>query len=190
MWLLVGLGNPGDSYAGQRHNIGFMALDAIMRRAEPELSWQKKFHGLCMQSRSGGSKWIALKPQTMMNNSGLSVAQAAKFYKIEPGRIVIFHDELDLEPGQVRTKQGGGAAGHNGIRSVQMHLGTPDFWRVRLGIGHPGRKEQVTPHVLGNFSKTDQLWLERVLEALGRHYETIFSDGPKAYERAVQEDTK
>lgn len=162
MLLIVGLGNPGAEYAGNRHNIGFMAVDAIVRRHSFS-PWRSKFSGLVCEGTIGAEKVVALKPQTFMNESGRSVAACAQFYKIEPKDIVVFHDELDLDPARLRTKTGGGHAGHNGLRSMHAHVG-PDYRRVRLGIGHPGDKERVTAHVLGNFAKVDREWLEPLID--------------------------
>jgi PTH1 family peptidyl-tRNA hydrolase len=164
MLLWVGLGNPEPSQARHRHNIGFMALDAIARR-HGFSPWRQRWKGLVAEGSIAGTKVLALKPQTYMNGSGESVQPAAAFHKIPPGDICAFHDELDLAPGKVRVKRGGGAAGHNGLRDMQRALGTPDFWRVRLGIGHPGHKDRVTGHVLGNFAKVDT-WLEPLLDAV------------------------
>ncbi|HEY4253702.1 MAG TPA: aminoacyl-tRNA hydrolase [Roseomonas sp.] len=164
MLLWVGLGNPGAEHARQRHNIGFMALDAIARR-HGFGPWRKRHKGEAAEGSIGGVKILALKPQTYMNGSGDSVQPAAGFHKIPPGDIWAFHDELDLAPGKVRVKKGGGAAGHNGLRDMQRALGTPDYWRVRLGIGHPGMKEKVHGHVLGNFAKVDT-WVEPLLDAV------------------------
>ena len=164
MTLLVGLGNPGARYAGNRHNIGFMALDAIHRR-HGLLAWKSRFSGQFAEGRIGAGKCFLLKPQTYMNESGNAVSQAARFYKLEPGQVVVFYDELDLAPGKVRVKTGGGAAGHNGIRSIAAHIG-PDFRRVRLGIGHPGHKALVQKHVLGDFAKAEAAWLDPLLDAL------------------------
>lgn len=162
MLLFVGLGNPGADYARNRHNIGFMAVDAIVRRHSFS-PWRAKFQGEVCEGVIGSEKIVALKPMTYMNESGRSVAACAQFYKIEPKDIVVFHDELDLDPGRLRVKIGGGHAGHNGLRSITAHLG-PDFRRVRLGIGHPGAKERVTAHVLGDFAKVDRDWLEPLLD--------------------------
>ena len=164
MLLWVGLGNPEPSQARHRHNIGFMALDAIARR-HGFSPWRSRYKGLVAEGSIAGVKVLALKPQTYMNGSGDSVQPAAGFHKIAPGDIWACHDELDLAPGKVRVKRGGGAAGHNGLRDMQRALGTPDFWRVRLGIGHPGHKDRVTGHVLGNFAKVDT-WLEPLLDAV------------------------
>jgi PTH1 family peptidyl-tRNA hydrolase len=166
MKLLVGLGNPGNQYEGNRHNIGFMAIDAIAR--EHGISqFRSKHAGLLAEGSIGGEKVLLLKPQTFMNRSGDSVQQAAKFFKIEPADIIVFYDELDLAPGKVRVKVGGGNGGHNGLRSIDPQIGL-DYKRVRLGIGHPG-KEFVTPHVLGDFAKAEQSWLEPLLEGIGKH---------------------
>jgi len=165
MLLWVGLGNPEPGMARQRHNIGFMALDTIAIR-HGFSPWRQRFKGLVAEGAVGGEKVLALKPMTYMNASGESVQAAAAFFKLTSEAITAFHDELDLAPGKVRVKRGGGAAGHNGLRSMDRQLGTPDYWRVRLGVGHPGRKEQVLGHVLGDFAKTDKDWLVRVLDAV------------------------
>ena len=171
MLLIVGLGNPGPQYAGHRHNVGFMALDEIQRR--PGFSpWSRKFKGEVADGQIGPEKVLLLKPLTFMKDSGASVGEAARFFKLEPDRIVVFHDELDLAPGKVRVKAGGGNGGHNGLRSLDAHLGK-DYRRVRLGIGHPGSKERVNGHVLGDFHKSDRVWLEPLLEAIGRHAEML-----------------
>jgi PTH1 family peptidyl-tRNA hydrolase len=165
MLLWVGLGNPEPSMARQRHNIGFMAVDAIAAhyRFDP---WRQRFKGLIAEGNLNNQKILLLKPQTYMNDSGDSVQAAAAFYKLLPGAITAFHDELDLAAGKVRVKRGGGAAGHNGLRSMDRMLGTTDYWRVRLGIGHPGSKERVLGYVLGDFSSADRAWLAALLEAL------------------------
>ena len=165
MKLWVGLGNPEPGMARQRHNIGFMAIDAIARR-HGFTPWRQRFKGWTAEGMVGSEKLLALKPGTYMNLSGESVQAAASFYKLPPGEITAFHDELDLAPGKVRVKLGGGAAGHNGLRSMDRVLGTADYWRVRLGIGHPGHKDRVTGHVLGDFAKTDVPWVTGLLEAL------------------------
>ena len=166
MKLLVGLGNPGGQYEGNRHNIGFMALDAIAR-ANGITQFRTKHGGLLAEGNIGGEKVLLLKPQTFMNRSGDSVQQVAQFYKIAPADIIVFYDELDLAPGKVRVKVGGGNGGHNGLRSIDPQIGL-DYKRVRLGIGHPG-KENVTHHVLGDFAKADKAWLEPLLDAVGKH---------------------
>lgn len=165
MLLWVGLGNPEPGMARQRHNIGFMAIDtmAIKHGFSP---WRRRFKGVVAEGTVGGERILALKPLTYMNVSGESVQTAAAFFKLPIEAITAFHDELDLAPGKVRVKQGGGAAGHNGLRSMDRVLGSPDYWRVRLGIGHPGVREQVMPHVLGDFSRADREWLIPVLDAV------------------------
>lgn len=164
MQLWVGLGNPGPQYAMQRHNAGFMAVDAIaeVHDFSPE---QKKFSGWLREGRIGRNKVLLLKPATFMNESGRSVAEAMRFYKLGLEALTVFHDELDLVPFKVKVKQGGGTAGHNGLRSIDQHLGA-DFRRVRIGIGHPGHKERVTGYVLGNYSKTEMDPLSDMLGAI------------------------
>lgn len=165
MLLWVGLGNPETGMARNRHNIGFMAVDAIASR-HGFVPWRSRFKGLCAEGRVGNAKVLLLKPMTYMNLSGESVEAAASFYKIALDDITAFHDELDLVPGKVRVKKGGGNAGHNGLRSMDRHLGGAEYWRVRLGIGHPGDKARVTGHVLGDFAKADKEWLETLLDAV------------------------
>lgn len=183
MLLLVGLGNPGRDYAGNRHNIGFMAADAIVRRHSFS-PWRQKFSGEIAEGTVAGEKVAVLKPLTYMNESGRSVAAAAQFWKIEPKDIVVFHDELDLPPAKMRVKTGGGHAGHNGLRSIQAHLG-PDFRRVRLGIGHPGAKELVTNWVLGDFAKADSDWLQPLLDALADHLPRLVAGEDAAYQSDI-----
>lgn len=164
MLLFVGLGNPGPKYAGNRHNIGFMAVDDIARRyrAAP---WRSKFQSQASEAVIGDARVVLLKPQTYMNDSGRSVAEAARFYKIAIGDIVVFHDELDLAPGKLRIKTGGGNAGHNGLRSITSLVGN-DYRRVRLGIGHPGHKDQVHAFVLNDFAKSEHPWVSQLCEAV------------------------
>jgi PTH1 family peptidyl-tRNA hydrolase len=163
MLLFAGLGNPGARYARHRHNIGFMALDTIARayRASP---WRSRFQGDVTEATIGGERVILLKPQTYMNESGRSVGEAARFFKIAPADIVAFHDELDLAPAKLRVKLGGGNAGHNGVRSLTAALGN-DYRRVRMGIGHPGDKALVHPYVLNDFGKAEQPWVEDLCTA-------------------------
>lgn len=165
MQLWVGLGNPGPQYAMNRHNVGFMALDVIaeIHGFGPV---QKKFAGWVQDGRIGGERIILLKPATFMNESGRSVAEAMRFYKLGMDALTVFHDELDLAPFKVKVKIGGGTAGHNGLRSIDQHLG-PDFRRVRIGIGHPGHKDRVSPYVLGNYAKAEQDDLADMLAAIG-----------------------
>jgi peptidyl-tRNA hydrolase, PTH1 family len=164
MLLLVGLGNPGPQYAYHRHNIGFMVVDDIVHR-HGFAPWRNRFQGQAAEGMLGGVKTLALKPSTFMNRSGQSVGEAARFYKLAPADVVVIHDELDLAPGKCRVKQGGGHGGHNGLRSIDQHLG-PDYWRVRLGIGHPGDKALVNGYVLHDFAKSDEAWLDPLLEAV------------------------
>jgi PTH1 family peptidyl-tRNA hydrolase len=164
MQLLVGLGNPGTKYANNRHNIGFMALDRIAQD-HGFGPWKSKFQAELSEGRLGTEKVLLLKPQTFMNLSGQSVGEAMRFYKLTPDDVMVLHDELDLAPGKVRVKQGGGHAGHNGLRSIHAHIGA-DYSRVRLGIGHPGRKELVAGYVLRDFAKADQDWLDDVLRGI------------------------
>ncbi|MEF2548759.1 aminoacyl-tRNA hydrolase [Aurantimonas sp. E1-2-R+4] len=172
MLLIAGLGNPGSRYAGNRHNIGFMAIDEIAR--DPSFSpWSKKFSAEIAEGQIGAEKVLLVKPQTFMNESGRSVGEAARFFKIEPANIVVIHDELDLAPAKLRVKTGGGNGGHNGLRSIDAHLGTKDYKRVRLGIGHPGSKDAVTPYVLGDFAKVDREWLDPLIEAIARHIDSL-----------------
>ena len=171
--LFVGLGNRGDEYARNRHNVGFMAVDAI---AGEDVRWREKFSGLFAQTTIDGNKVLLLKPQTFMNESGRSVAALARFYKIPPQDIYVFHDELDLAPSKIRIKCGGGNAGHNGLKSIQAHLGTPDFWRIRLGIGRPQDRASVHNYVLGNFAKTDKEWLCHLLDGISSHANLLVTE--------------
>ena len=180
MKLWVGLGNPEPGMLRQRHNIGFMALDRIAHR-HGFSPWRQRFKGLVAEGSIGGTKVLALKPMTYMNASGESVQPAAGFFKLAPADITAFHDELDLAPGKVRVKKGGGAAGHNGLRSMDRQLGTPDYWRVRLGIGHPGDKARVTGHVLGDFHKVDQDWLIALLDAVADAAPMLAADKPEDF---------
>jgi len=171
MQLWVGLGNPGPQYAMHRHNVGFMALD-VLAEMHGFGAVQKKFLGWVQEGRIGGEKIILLKPATFMNESGRSVGEAMRFYKLEMTALTVFHDELDLAPFKVKVKTGGGTAGHNGLRSIDQHLG-PDFRRVRIGIGHPGHKDRVTGHVLGNYAKAEQDDLVDMLGAIGAEAEWL-----------------
>jgi len=162
MQIWAGLGNPGDKYALHRHNVGFMAVDAIAA-VHGFGPWQKKFRSLVSEGRIGRYRILLLKPQTYMNDSGDAVQQALKFYKLDVGALTAFHDELDLAPMKVKVRVGGGLAGHNGLRAIDASLG-PEFRRVRIGIGHPGHKDKVTGHVLGNYAKSE---LEPLSDLLG-----------------------
>ena len=171
MQLWVGLGNPGTQYALNRHNVGFMAVDAIgeVWRFGPV---QKKFQGWLRDGRIGAERVILLKPATFMNESGRAVGEALRFYKLEMSALTVFHDELDLAPFKVKVKQGGGTAGHNGLRSIDQHLGA-DFRRVRIGIGHPGHKDRVTGYVLGNYAKAEMDPLADMLGAVAAEAEWL-----------------
>lgn len=174
MFLLVGLGNPGPEYALTRHNIGFMAVDALADAAR----FSSKFHGETATLSIEDTKIILLKPMTYMNLSGKSVQAAMAFYKIAPEHIIVLHDEIDLPLGKIRIKQGGGANGHNGLKDIDQMIG-PDYWRIRLGIGHPGMKEQVHGHVLSRFSSDEQDEVVRVLKALTEHFALFWKRSPE-----------
>ena len=179
MQLWVGLGNPGAQYALHRHNVGFMAAD-IIAEVHGFSPWSKKFRSLIAEGRVGSDRVLLLKPQTFMNDSGDAVQQALRFYKLDVDALTVFHDELDLAPFKVKVKQGGGTAGHNGLRSIDASLG-PDFRRVRIGIGHPGpgRKDLVTPHVLGNYAKSEMEPLSELLGAVAAEADWL-ADGNDA----------
>ena len=174
MFLVVGLGNPGEKYARNRHNIGFMAADEIVRRHSFS-AYRTKFQGELAEGKIGTDKVLVLKPQTFMNESGRSVHEAASFYKIATEDIIVLHDELDLEPGKLRVKRSGGHAGHNGLRSIHAHL-SEHYARVRLGIGHPGHKDKVTGHVLNDFAKADAEWLTPLLDAVADNMDSLLDE--------------
>jgi PTH1 family peptidyl-tRNA hydrolase len=182
--LLVGLGNPGAKYARNRHNVGFMAVEAIAQ-AHGACSWRSKFQGALTEARIGSDRALILKPETFMNLSGDAVQAAVRFHKLAPGDVIVFHDELDLPPGKVRVKTGGGHGGHNGLRSIAARLG-PDFARVRLGIGHPGDKRLVTPHVLGDFAKADAEWLDPLLARLAEAAPALVAGDSTGFLNALQ----
>jgi PTH1 family peptidyl-tRNA hydrolase len=182
MLLLVGLGNPGDKYSRHRHNVGFMAVDAIAD-AFGFSPARRKFQGEIREGDMQGVRAITLKPATYMNESGLSVGAAMRFLKLTPQDVVVFHDELDLAAGKIKAKQGGGNAGHNGLRSIDDHIGS-DFRRVRIGIGHPGDKTRVTGHVLGDFAKADRDWLEPLLAAMAKSA-PLLAEGDARFATAV-----
>lgn len=164
MLLLVGLGNPGPDYAGHRHNIGFVALDEICAR-HGFGPWRRKFKGLIADGEIAGKKVLALKPETYMNDSGQSVGEAMRFHKIEPDRTIVIHDEIALGVGKLRVKTGGGNAGHNGLRSIDAHVG-PDYRRVRVGVGHPGEADRVKNFVLQDFAKAERPFFKSLVEAM------------------------
>lgn len=189
MWLIVGLGNPDKKYAGNRHNVGFMTIEQIASDySAPD--FQKKFLGIVSRGTISGHSVLLLKPMNYMNNSGLSVAQAATFFKIPPERIIVFYDELDLKPGQIKVRKGGGAAGHNGIRSMMAQLPSPDFWRARIGIGHPGDKSRVSGYVLSDFAKADQAWLDKLLPAISDHLPLLLEENDSDFMTRVAEAMK
>ena len=180
MRLIVGLGNPGARYERNRHNIGFMAADAIARR-HGFPAFRPRFKGECAEGTIAGQRVMLLKPQTFMNASGEAVADAARFFKIPLEDVIAIHDEIDLRPGKLRVKLGGGSAGHNGLRSIDAVLG-PDYWRVRIGVGHPGVKELVQPYVLQNFTEDERTaWVEPLLAAVADMIPLLISGAPDAF---------
>lgn len=182
MKLFVGLGNPGGQYAGNRHNIGFMALDRIA--ADHGFApWRVRFQGLVAEGMLGGRKVILLKPQTFMNLSGQAAGEAMRFYRLEPGDVTVFHDELDLAPGKLRVKTGGGHAGHNGLRSLHQHIGEA-YHRVRLGIGHPGHKDRVAGYVLSDFAKAE-VWVEDLLRGIAEGAPALARGDAAGFQNAV-----
>jgi peptidyl-tRNA hydrolase, PTH1 family len=183
MRLLVGLGNPGTRYAGNRHNIGFMAVDAIARRHGIG-PWRRRFQGVACEGPIGSERVLLLLPGTYMNESGHAVAEAARFYKLPLGDVVVFHDELDLPPGKLRVKTGGGNAGHNGLRSITAQLGN-EYRRVRIGIGHPGAKELVHNYVLEDFAKRDRPWVGGLTEIIADNAELIARGDDASFQNKV-----
>jgi PTH1 family peptidyl-tRNA hydrolase len=177
--LLVGLGNPGSKYEKTRHNIGFMALDAVARQQNLS-AWRGRFQSACAEGLIGTEKVLAIKPQTYMNNSGQAVGEAMRFFKLPAEQVVVLYDDLDLAPGKVKARRGGGHAGHNGIKSMIQHCG-PDFWRVRLGIGHPGDKAQVTNWVLSEFAKAEWGNVEDVCRAVGDEIPRLVQGDPEGF---------
>ncbi len=180
MHVIAGLGNPGPKYANNRHNIGFMAADAIVDRHPGFGPWQSKFNALVCEGRIDGRKLLVIKPQTFMNRSGQAVGEVLRFYKLDIDALTVLYDELDLPAGKVRVKRGGGSGGHNGIKSLDAHCGNA-FRRVRLGIGHPGDKARVHSHVLGDFAKADHQWLEPLLDAVGDHVGLLLADDASSF---------
>jgi PTH1 family peptidyl-tRNA hydrolase len=183
MRLFVGLGNPGAKYARNRHNIGFMAVDRIA--ADHGFGpWRAKFQGQVAEGRLGTEKVALLKPETFMNLSGQSVGEAMRFFKLEPGDITVFHDEIDLPPARLKVKTGGGHAGHNGLRSIHAHIGEA-YQRVRMGVGHPGRKEAVAGYVLHDFAKADEEWLEDMLRGISDGAAALAEGDAPRFQNAV-----
>lgn len=183
MRLFVGLGNPGPKYERNRHNIGFMAVDRIASD-HGFAPWRAKFQGSVTEGRLGPEKVVLLKPETFMNLSGQSVGEAMRFFKLAPEDIVVFHDEIDLAPGKLRTKTGGGHAGHNGLRSIHTHIGDA-YHRVRMGVGHPGRKEAVAGYVLHDFPKADEAWLDDMLRGISDGAEALAAGDTARFQNAV-----
>jgi PTH1 family peptidyl-tRNA hydrolase len=181
--LWVGLGNPGTKYAHNRHNIGFMAVDRILSDHGGG-SWKSKFQGEIGDLRLDGRRILLLKPQTFMNLSGQAVGEAMRFHKLAPSDVTVFHDELDLAPGKLRLKRGGGHAGHNGLRSIHQHIGA-DYRRVRIGIGHPGHKDRVTGHVLSDFAKAEEGLLDDLLRGISDGAPLLAADDGPGFQNAV-----
>lgn len=190
MWLVVGLGNPGQKYEKHRHNIGFMAVDALAYDYSFG-PWKKKYQGQVSEGTIDGEKVMLLKPETYMNESGRSAQEAAKFYKIQPENICVIHDELDLDPSKLRVKKGGGTGGHNGLKSLDRCLPNKDYWRVRMGIGHPGHKDRVHGYVLSDFPKADRdKWLEQILDVQSDHFGLILKGDHERFMSNVALDMK
>ena len=183
MRLFVGLGNPGAKYGGNRHNIGFMAVDEIARR-HGFAPWRRRFQGETAEGSLDGERVVLLRPSTFMNDSGRAVQEAAGFFKIAPGEVTVFQDELELPPAKVRVKVGGGIAGHNGLRSISAHIGN-DYRRVRLGIGHPGVKELVHGYVLSDFAKDERPWVETLCEAVADNAGLLVANRDSAFQNKV-----
>ena len=183
MLLFVGLGNPGPKHAGNRHNIGFMAVQAIARRHELS-PWRRRFQGVAVEGNIAKERILLLLPGTYMNESGRAVGEAANFYKLDTGSIVVFHDEVDLAPAKVRVKVGGGVAGHNGLRSITAHIGN-EYKRVRIGIGKPDVKELVPMHVLGDFAKSEWAWVEALCDVMAEDAPLLVEDRDSSFQNKV-----
>jgi PTH1 family peptidyl-tRNA hydrolase len=183
MLLLVGLGNPGERYAGNRHNIGFMVLQAIAKRHGLE-PWRRRFQGFACEGPIGGVRSLLLRPTTYMNESGRAVADAARFYKVALADVIVFHDEIDLPPGKVRVKVGGGIAGHNGLRSISAYIGN-DYRRVRIGVGHPGNKDLVQAYVLNDFAKSERPWVEAIIEIVADNIKFLVRGDDASFQNKV-----
>ena len=183
MLLFVGLGNPGSSYVGNRHNIGFMVVEAIAKRHNIG-PWRRRFQGVAAEGPIGSERALLLLPGTYMNESGRAVADAAHFYKLGLDRIVVFHDEIDLSPGKVRVKTGGGVAGHNGLRSISAHVGN-DYRRVRIGVGHPGDKDLVHGYVLSNFAKDERGWVDALCTIIADNAEFLAKGQDATFQNKV-----
>jgi PTH1 family peptidyl-tRNA hydrolase len=183
MLLLVGLGNPGARYVGNRHNVGFMTLQAIAERRGLG-PWRRRFQGVACEGPVGGARALLLLPGTYMNESGHAVAEAAQFYKLVPGDVTVFHDEIELPPGKVRVKVGGGVAGHNGLRSITAHIGN-DYRRVRIGVGHPGAKDLVEHYVLSDFAKSERDWLDALIGILADNVDLLVGGQDASFQNKV-----
>jgi len=183
MLLLVGLGNPGARYVGTRHNVGFMAVQAIAKRHGIG-PWRRRFQGVACEGTLGGARVLLLLPGTYMNESGRAVAEAAHFYKLPLADITVFHDEIELPPGKVRVKVGGGIAGHNGLRSISEHIGN-DYRRVRIGVGHPGHKDLVEHYVLSDFAKSEQRWVEALTDILADNVDFLVRGEDASFQNKV-----
>ena len=183
MLFFVGLGNPGKRYAGNRHNIGFMMVQAIAKRHDIA-PWRRKFQGVAVEGAIGAEKVLLLLPGTYMNESGRAVAEAAYFYKLDAGSVVVFHDEAELTPGKVRLKLGGGNAGHNGLRSISEHIGN-EYRRVRLGVGHPGNKDMMEAYVLQDFAKSERPWVEALCEIVADNVALLIEGKDSTFQNKV-----
>ena len=183
MLLLVGLGNPGARYIGNRHNIGLMAVQAIAKRHGIG-PWRRRFQGVACEGPIGGERALLLLPGTFMNESGRAVGEAAQFYKLAPDAVTVFHDEIELPPGKVRVKIGGGIAGHNGLRSISDHIGN-DYRRVRIGVGHPGHKDLVERHVLSDFAKSEWPWVEALTDVLADNVELLLRGDDASFQNKI-----
>jgi PTH1 family peptidyl-tRNA hydrolase len=183
MQLFVGLGNPGARYAGNRHNIGFMVVEAIAKR-HGFAPFRRRFQGVAAEGPLGGDRVLLLLPGTYMNESGRAVAEAAHFYKLGVGEVTVFHDEIELKPAKVRVKVGGGIAGHNGLRSISAHVGN-DYRRVRIGVGHPGVKDLVHPHVLSDFAKDERPWVEALCDIIADNAELLVKGQDASFQNKV-----
>ena len=183
MRLFAGLGNPGQKYRHHRHNLGFVVVEEIARR-HGFAPWRKRFHGLTAEGSLDGERIVLLRPETFMNDSGRSVAEAANFFKLAPGHVVVFHDELELPPQKLRVKVGGGIAGHNGLRSISEHIGN-DYKRVRIGIGHPGIKDLVHAYVLHDFAKEDGPWVEALVDIIAENASLLATDRDSSFQNKV-----
>jgi len=183
MLLLVGLGNPGARYAGNRHNVGFMAVQEIAK-SHGIGPWRRRFQGVACEGTIGGERALLLLPGTFMNESGRAVAEAAQFYKLSPGDVTVFHDEIELPPGKVRVKIGGGIAGHNGLRSISEHIGN-DYRRVRIGVDHPGHKDLVEHYVLSDFTKSERPWVEALIGILADNADLLVHGQDASFQNKV-----